>query len=148
LLREVPVEEAWKRKYPERTVLAVSISKDGKPNIITLGWNMPTSIKPPMVAISVGLTRYSHKLISESGEFVLAFPSEGMEDALLFCGTHSGRDVDKFRATGLTPVKAKYVKPPLIAEATVNMECRVVGSIRTGDHTIFVGENIGCLCFG
>ena len=93
-----------------------------------------------MVAISVGLTRYSHKLISESGEFVLAFPSEGMEDALLFCGTHSGRDVDKFRATGLTPVKAKYVKPPLIAEATVNMECRVVGSIRTGDHTIFVGE--------
>jgi len=140
LLREVPVEEAWKRKYPERTVLAVSISKDGKPNIITLGWNMPTSIKPPMVAISVGLTRYSHKLISESGEFVLAFPSEGMEDALLFCGTHSGRDVDKFRATGLTPVKAKYVKPPLIAEATVNMECRVVGSIRTGDHTIFVGE--------
>ncbi|MCD6465981.1 flavin reductase family protein [Candidatus Bathyarchaeota archaeon] len=140
MLREVPVEEAWKRKYPERTVLAVSISKDGKPNIITLGWNMPTSIKPPMVAISVGLTRYSHKLISESGEFVLAFPSEGMEDALLFCGTHSGRDVDKFRATGLTPVKAKYVKPPLIAEATVNMECRVVGSIRTGDHTIFVGE--------
>jgi len=140
LLREVPVEEAWKRKYPERTVLAVSISKDGKPNIITLGWNMPTSIKPPMVAISVGLTRYSHKLISESGEFVLAFPSEGMEDALLFCGTHSGRDVDKFRATGLTPVKAKYVKPPLIAEATVNMECRVVDSIRTGDHVIFVGE--------
>lgn len=140
MLREVPVEEAWKRKYPERTVLAVSISKDGKPNIITLGWNMPTSIKPPMVAISVGLTRYSHKLISESGEFVLAFPSEGMEDALLFCGTHSGRDVDKFKATGLTPVKAKYVKPPLIAEATVNMECRVVGSIRTGDHTIFVGE--------
>ena len=140
MLREVPVEEAWKRKYPERTVLAVSISKDGKPNIITLGWNMPTSIKPPMVAISVGLTRYSHKLISESGEFVLAFPSEGMEDALLFCGTHSGRDVDKFKATGLTPVKAKYVKPPLIAEATVNMECRVVGSIKTGDHTIFVGE--------
>ena len=140
MLREVPVEEAWKRKYPERTVLAVSISKDGKPNIITLGWNMPTSFKPPMVAISVGLTRYSHKLISESGEFVLAFPSEGMEDALLFCGTHSGRDVDKFKATGLTPVKAKYVKPPLIAEATVNMECRVVGSIRTGDHTIFVGE--------
>lgn len=140
MLKEVPVEEAWKRKYPERTVLAVSISKDGKPNIITLGWNMPTSFKPPMVAISVGLTRYSHKLISESGEFVLAFPSEGMEDTLLFCGTHSGRDVDKFKATGLTPIKAKYVKPPLIAEATVNMECRVVGSIRTGDHTIFVGE--------
>ncbi len=140
MLREVSIEEAWKRKYPERTVLAVSISKDNKPNIITLGWNMPTSFNPPMVAISVGLTRYSHKLISESREFVLAFPSEDMKDALIFCGTHSGREVDKFKETGLTPVKAKYVKPPLIGEATVNMECRVVGSIRTGDHTIFVGE--------
>lgn len=140
MLKEVPVQEAWRRKYPERTVLAVSVSKEGKPNIITLGWNMPTSFSPPMVAISVGLTRYSHKLISESHEFVLAFPSEDMKDAVLFCGTHSGRDVDKFKATGLTPIKAKYVKPPLIAEATVNMECQVVGSIRTGDHTIFVGE--------
>ncbi len=140
MLREVSVEDAWRRKYPERTVLAVSISREGRPNIITLGWNMPTSVRPPMVAISVGVSRYSHKLISEGGEFVLAFPSEGMENAILFCGTYSGRDVDKFKATGLTPVKAKYVKPPLIGEATVNMECRVVGSIRTGDHTIFVGE--------
>jgi flavin reductase (DIM6/NTAB) family NADH-FMN oxidoreductase RutF len=140
LLREVSVEEAWMRKYPERTVLVVSVDRDGKPNIITLGWNMPTSVRPPMVAISIGNSRYSHKLISESGEFVLAFPSEGMEDAVLFCGTHSGRDVDKFKATGLTPVKAKYVKPPLIGEATVNMECKVVNAIKTGDHTIFVGE--------
>ncbi|MEM2848870.1 MAG: flavin reductase family protein [Candidatus Bathyarchaeia archaeon] len=140
LLREVSVEEAWRRKYPERTVLVVSTSGEGRPNIITLGWNMPTSVRPPMVAISIGVSRYSHKLISEGGEFVLAFPSEDMENAILFCGTYSGRDVDKFKATGLTPVKAKYVKPPLIAEATVNMECRVVNSIRTGDHTIFVGE--------
>lgn len=140
MLKEVPVEEAWRRKYPERTVLVVSVSRNGRPNIITLGWNMPTSTIPPMVAISVGNSRYSHELISESGEFVLAFPSEGMEDAVLFCGTHSGREVDKFKATGLTPIKSKYVKPPLIGEATVNMECRVVGSIKTGDHTIFVGE--------
>ena len=139
-LREVPVKEAWRRKYPERTVLVVSISKDGKPNIITVGWNMPTSGKPPMIAISIGHTRYSHKLISETGEFVVALPSEDMLDALILCGTRSGREVDKFKATGLTPVKAKYVKPPLIAEATVNMECRVVASLETGDHTIFVGE--------
>lgn len=139
-LVEVPVEEAWKRKYPERTVLVVSIGKEGKPNIITVGWNMPTSGKPPLVAISIGKTRYSHKLISQTGEFVVAFPSIDMEDAVIFCGTVSGRDVDKFKETGLTPIPAKYVKPPLIAEATVNMECRVVATLETGDHTIFVGE--------
>lgn len=140
MLREVPVEDAWKRKYPERTVLLVSVDRSGRPNIVTLGWNMPTSGKPPMIAVSISPKRYSHKLIRETGEFVVAFPSEGMEDALIFCGTRSGRTVDKFKATGLTPVKAKYVKPPLIAEATVNMECKLAASLETGDHTIFIGE--------
>jgi flavin reductase (DIM6/NTAB) family NADH-FMN oxidoreductase RutF len=40
----------------------------------------------------------------------------------------------------LTPVPAKYVQPPLIAEGVVNMECKVVGALRTGDHTVFTGE--------
>jgi flavin reductase (DIM6/NTAB) family NADH-FMN oxidoreductase RutF len=93
-----------------------------------------------MVAISVGHTRYSHELISEGKEFVLAAPSEDMASQVLYCGTHSGRKVDKLKETRLTPVPAKKVKPPLIEECVANLECRVVGSLETGDHTIFVGE--------
>jgi flavin reductase (DIM6/NTAB) family NADH-FMN oxidoreductase RutF len=139
-LREVSVAEAWLRKYPERTVLAVSTDTNGRPNIIALGWNMPTSNRPPMAAISVNHHSLSHRLIHEGGEFVLVFPSREMESAVIYCGTHSGREVDKFKETGLTPLKAKHVKPPLIAEAVVNMECKVIGELATGDHTIFVGE--------
>lgn len=139
-MRETTTVQAWLRKYPERTVLAVSIDRGGKPNLIALGWNMPTSYEPPMAAISVGVKRYSHELIRESREFVLVFPSIEMEEAVVYCGTYSGRDVDKFKETGLTPVPSKYVKPPLVKEAVVNMECRVVNELRTGDHTIFVGE--------
>ncbi len=87
--------------------MATSVDSKGKPNIIALGWCMPTSFDPPMMAISVGKTRYSHQLISESREFVLAFPSEEMGKEVLYCGTHSGRDVDKFKETGLVPVPAK-----------------------------------------
>jgi flavin reductase (DIM6/NTAB) family NADH-FMN oxidoreductase RutF len=140
LLKEVTANEAWLRKYPERTALVVSVDQFGKPNLIAVGWNMPTSYAPPMAAISVGVDRYSHKLIREGREFVLVFPSINMENAVVYCGTHSGRDVDKFKETGLTPVPAKYVRPPLVKEAAVNMECRLVSELRTGDHTIFVGE--------
>jgi len=139
-MKEVPVDEAWKRKYPERTVLVVSCDSEGKANIITLGWNMPASSVPPTVAISVGLGNHSHRLISEAGEFILCFPSIEMLDEVMYCGMHSGRDVNKFEETGLTPVRARHVRPPLIEEAVVNMECRLVGQLRTGDHTIFVGE--------
>ncbi len=139
-MKEVSVEEAWKRKYPEQVSWAVSVDSEGKANIISLGWCMTTSFKPPMMAISVGKTRYSHKLISESREFVLAFPSEEMGKEVLYCGTHSGRKVDKFKETGLVAVPAKRVRPPLIEGCVANFECRVVGEIETGDHTIFVGE--------
>ena len=139
-MREVSVSEAWLRKYPERTVMAVSTDSKGRANIISLGWNMPTSGKPPIAAISVNHGSLSHKLIREGKEFVLVFPSREMEGAVMYCGTHSGRDVDKFKETSLTPVRSRHVKPPLIKEAVVNMECRVIGELLTGDHTLFAGE--------
>jgi len=138
-VKEVKVNEAWAKKYPEPVVLAVSI-KDNKPNIIPLGWSMITSFGPPMMAISIGHTRYSHEIINQTREFVLVYPSEDMGKEVLYCGTHSGRDVDKFKKTGLKSMPAKVVKPPLIADAVANFECKVVSQIDTGDHRIFVGE--------
>ena len=139
-MKEVPIEQAWKRKYPEQVSWAVSVDPRGRADIISLGWSMPTSFDPPMVAISVGKTRYTHRLISESGEFVLAFPSEEMADEVLYCGTHSGRQVDKFKQTGLVALPATKVRPPLIQGCVANFECKLAARIDTGDHTIFVGE--------
>ncbi|MEM2885179.1 MAG: flavin reductase family protein [Thermoproteota archaeon] len=144
-MRSVPYSEAqrlWTR--PERVVLAVSNGPEGVPDIIALGWHMRTSGIPPMLAISVGKTKFSHNLISETREFVFSVPGEDLWRQVAFCGTHSGRDVDKFKETGLTPVPAKRVKPPLIGECIVNIECRVAGELDTGDHTIFVGEVLEC----
>ena len=137
---QVAVGRAWELKYPEQVVMVTTISVVGEPNIITLGWAMPTSGSPPMCAVSIGLPRYSHELLEEVPEFVLTFPAEDMEEAMLFCGTRSGREVDKFREAGLTAIPATVVRPPLIGEAVTNMECTVASTHRTGDHTIFVGE--------
>lgn len=139
-MREVSVGEALGRKCPESVVMATSVDKNGKGNAMPLGWSMITSGRPPMLAISVGHKRHTHKLIEECGEFVLAFPAADQEEPMLFCGTHSGRDVDKFKESGFKALPAKKVKPPLIAGCVANFECKVVGKLSTGDHTIFVGE--------
>jgi len=124
---------------PERIVWAVA--RNGAAcSICPLGWKMNTSGSPPMMAISVAPARFTHDLIVNSGEFVLAWPGEDLADATLFCGTRSGRDVDKFHETGLTPLEGAYVKAPLVAECIANLECRLVGQLSTGDHTVFAGE--------
>ena len=126
---------------PSRVVLAVCYDKAReRSNPITLGWKMWTSIRPPMVAISIGKTRYSHQLLMEAREFVFAVPGEDMAKEVLFCGTNSGRDMDKFKEAGLTPLKASAIKASLIKECVVNLECTVTGQLDTGDHTIFTGE--------
>ncbi|MDK1032197.1 MAG: flavin reductase family protein [Planctomycetia bacterium] len=132
--------EALERKYPEPIGLAVTIDSRGVANIIPLGWVIQTSFVPLMFAISIGHPRYSHKLLSECREFVLALPSEEQAEAMWFCGSHSGRDTDKFAESGFEPVPATKVKPPLIKGACANFECKLTASLETGDHTIFVGE--------
>lgn len=126
--------------FPTVATLVTCIDEKGKANIITLGWSMKTSGDPPMVVISVKPSRYSHELILRSGEFVLAIPTMEIVEALHYCGRHSGRDIDKFKETELTPVPAEKVGPPLIKECSANLECKLVSHMTTGDHTIFVGE--------
>lgn len=132
--------DAYRLLHPAKVVLVSSVGDDGKPNVITLAWNMPASFSPQMLAISVGKTRHSHRLIKESREFVVNIPSADLKDQVLLCGSTSGKDTDKFSEAGLTQEEAEKVKAPLIKECLASIECRLVNECDAGDHTIFVGE--------
>lgn len=136
----VSASSAYRLLHPMHTVLVSCVGKDGKPNIITLAWAMPTSINPPLVAISVAPTRHSHRLIEETKEFVVNIPTMDIVKETLFCGRVSGKNHDKFKEAGLTPIPARKVKPPIIGECVAHLECKLHSRFATGDHTIFVGE--------
>ncbi len=139
-MREAEWKEFWDRcSTPRRVVWAVA-EHDGKRSVCPLGWKMHTSHDPPMVAISVAPSRFTHSLIDASGEFVLAWPGEDLAQATLTCGTTSGRDVEKFADAGLTAQQGKFIGAPLVTECVANLECWVTGKLDTGDHTIFAGE--------
>ena len=126
--------------HPMHTVLVSCVGKTEKPNIITLAWAMPTSINPPLVAISIAPQRCSHALIEETREFIVNIPTVNILKETLFCGRRSGKDCDKFKETSFTPLRARKVKPPIIKECVAHLECKLHSQFTTGDHTIFVGE--------
>ncbi|MGB9683331.1 MAG: flavin reductase family protein [Candidatus Bathyarchaeales archaeon] len=136
----VGVSSAYRLLHPMHTVLVSCVGKDGKLNIITLAWAMPTSINPPLVAISIAPRRHSHTLIEETREFVVNIPTMNILKETLFCGRVSGKDHDKFKEAGLTPLPARKVKPPIIGECVAHLECKLHSQFTTGDHTIFIGE--------
>lgn len=126
--------------YPLPAVM-VSCQREGeKPNIITLAWVGTVNSEPPMVSISIRPERYSYDIIKETGEFVINLTTEQLVKATDYCGVRSGRDVDKYEQTGLTPCESGTIKAPGIAESPVCLECRVKQDIALGSHTMFIAE--------
>jgi len=136
----VDSELVYRLLHPRHTVLVSCRDKNGKANIITLAWTMPTSIKPPLIVMSIAPRRHSHRMIKETGEFVVNVPTMKIVRQTLFCGRISGKECDKFKEAPLTAMRAKKVRAPIIKECVAHLECKLVQTIKTGDHTLFVGE--------
>jgi flavin reductase (DIM6/NTAB) family NADH-FMN oxidoreductase RutF len=126
--------------YPAPVVLVTCAEKGQRPNIITIAWAGTVCSDPPMLSISIRPERYSHDIIKRTGEFVVNVPSVREIRAADTCGVVSGRNVDKFEKTGLTPAPASKVAPPIIQECPLALECRVRKTVELGAHTMFVAE--------
>ncbi len=100
-------------------------------------WNEPLAI------IFIRPQRYTYEFTERNDFFSLCFFSRQYRDVLKFCGTKSGRDVDKAAATGLTPLATEN-GTVYFAEASLVIECRKVyfDDIRPSN---FLDNSIGCI---
>lgn len=125
--------------FPLPAVL-VSCAHDGRRNVLTIAWTSTVASQPPAVAIGVRPERYSHEIIKSSGGFVINVPARDMLYATDYCGTVSGKTVDKFEALKLNTAPARVVEAPLITDCPINIECIVRHTLECGSHTVFIGE--------
>jgi flavin reductase (DIM6/NTAB) family NADH-FMN oxidoreductase RutF len=113
---------AWAKDW---LLLAAGDLAAGDWNCMTVGWGaFGVMWGRPMAMIVVRPTRYTHGFTERHDSFTLtAFPAN-LRPALSYCGSSSGRDGDKAKACGITPVPARAVKAPAFAEAELVIECR------------------------
>lgn len=114
-----------------------------KPNVMTAAWTGIIASEPAMTYVSIRPSRYSHKLISKSKEFVINLPTLALADVTDWCGIKSGAKVDKFKETGLIAEECKHIKAPAIAQSPVSIECKVVDIQHYGSHDMFIAEILG-----
>jgi len=137
-MRKYQLEKAFSLLESGPVVLVTT--HDGKKaNIMTISWTMVIDFTP-IFAITTGDWNYSFKALRKNRECVLSIPTVDMIDQVVGIGTCSGADTDKFLKFGLTPIKAKYVKAPLIQECLANIECKVIDIIKK--HNIVVLEGV------
>ena len=134
---------AWKPGtmiYPVPVVLVTCGTEKTGFNIITIAWTGTVCTEPPMCTISVRPDRHSYGIIRQHGEFVINLTTTALARAVDWCGVKSGREVDKFKELGLTPLKAQKVKAPLLDASPLNIECQVRQVLPLGSHHMFLSE--------
>jgi len=112
----------------------------GKPNVMTASWAAICCSQPPMVTVSLRKATYTYGSIMASKAFTVNVPSEEFLKEAAYFGSVSGRDVDKFKESGLTPVKSSLVNAPYIKEFPLVIECKLARTVELGLHTMFIGE--------
>ena len=141
-MKQQPITSDLDRPWstPMQALMVTSRDRDGRPNIVAVAWFMRASMEPPVFAVGLGKKSLSCANITASGEFVIAVPGQNLASELMYCGMHTGSEVDKFAACKLTALDGEHVRAPLIGECLHNLECRIVVAQDVGDHRVFCGE--------
>lgn len=135
----------------------------GVVNTMTIAWgNIGFMWKKPIFTVMVRPSRHTYSMIEGSDNFTVSIPiNEDMKKALSYCGTRSGKDVDKFTECGLELIDAQVVETPIISNCSLHYECKIVArqelkpaciveeiaesSYHNGDlHTLYYGEIVAC----
>ncbi|HZX11425.1 MAG TPA: flavin reductase family protein [Acidobacteriota bacterium] len=140
-------EEAEKASLGQRTWVIPtpvwvigSYDREGKPNVMTSSWVGISCSKPASLMTCLREATYTHGNIMERKAFTVNIASESLASQVVYVGRVSGRDVDKFKETRLTPVKSSLVDAPYVKEFPLIIECRLRQTVELGLHTMFIGE--------
>lgn len=129
---------------PVPAVMVSSSNKSGHHNICTVAWAGTVNSEPPMVSISLRKSRLTHDYIDETGEFVINLVNKAIAKPCDRCGVRSGREEDKFKTCGLSPIAAKNLQYAVaIKEAPVNISCKVVSVTELGSHDMYLAQIVG-----
>ncbi len=114
--------------------------QENQPNVMTIAWGGICCSKPPCVTISLRKATYTYDALLQRKAFTLSVPPEKHVKEADYFGIASGRDTDKFKDAGFTPVKSDIVDAPYVDEFSLILECKMIHHYEIGLHTHFVGE--------
>jgi flavin reductase (DIM6/NTAB) family NADH-FMN oxidoreductase RutF len=140
--------------------------KSGKDiNTMTIGWaNIGHVWRKPIMMVAVRLTRHTFSIIETAEDFTVSIPSSDMKKEIMFCGTKSGRDYNKFKECKLKALDSQKVITPIIKVPGLHYECKIVykSAMDPADlnkdydaslypekdyHTLYFGEIVECYEF-
>nr|MDO8111320.1 flavin reductase family protein [Candidatus Sigynarchaeota archaeon] len=132
----------------ENAILAC-MERNGRVNLITIGWKTIGVLwSRPIITVAIHPDRYSYKVLEEGvPEFTVNIGGPGIAAILNYCGSHSGRTVDKVKSAHVELRPGQNVSVPIIKGAHLAYECKIIHTAPSGNitrHKLFFGEIQDC----
>ncbi|MBZ4645705.1 MAG: hypothetical protein PWP27_466 [Clostridiales bacterium] len=163
MFKDVPYDQYMTEVTQKLSSGGVFLTVKGeKLNTMTIGWGLIGHMwGKPIFIVPVRKSRFTYGLIEKSSEFTVSIPFDGLKKELALCGSRSGRDMDKFKEFGLTPVDGKVINTPVIEQCNLHYECKIVYKQEMQPdyldleydekwygnkdyHTLYFGEIVAC----
>ena len=131
-------------------------------NTMTIGWaTFGVVWKKPIIMVAVRSTRHTFGIIEAAKDFTVTVPAGDMRKETAYCGSKSGRDVDKFKMCNLETTDSRQTVSPIIKARGRHYECKIIYKSAMDPahldkgyysslypqkdyHTLYFGEILAC----
>ena len=105
----------------------LTVKAGNRLNTMTIGWaTIGFCWQKPIFMVMVRDSRHTFAIIEDAADFTVSIPALDMKNAVMYCGTKSGRDVNKFKELGLETKNARQTTSPIIDAPGIHFECRIM----------------------
>ncbi|WZO97635.1 flavin reductase family protein [Isosphaeraceae bacterium EP7] len=104
-------------------------------------WVQQAGFEPPTLTVAVARQRFFADWVAEAGGFTLNQVASGRKSLLKHFSRGFNPTDDAFE--GLELIETPGAAGPVLADAMAYLDCRVTGSMDSGDHRVFLAELVG-----
>ena len=139
-MEKIKLAQASRLTCPNPVTVVCTEKPDGSTNLATVSWWTYLSFNPNMIAFAMAKPSYSGERVRETGEVIVTVPGTEIADAVMGCGSTTGRDTDKVNRFGieLTSIEGSRIQIPV--HSRVAIQCRMKEYRETGDHYLYICE--------
>lgn len=137
-MNKINLPQAAKLTSPNPVTIVCTQKPDGSTNLATVSWWTYLSFNPNMIGYAMAKTSYSGEMVRNNKKVILTIPGTEIAEAVMGCGSTTGRDTDKVAQFGieLTEVEGSDIKIPV--HSRVAIVCSMKEYHEVGDHYLYI----------
>lgn len=137
-MKKINLPQASRLTSPNPVTMVCTEKPDGSTNLATVSWWTYLSFNPNMIAYAMAKTSYSGEMVRNNRKVILTIPGAEIADAVMGCGSTTGRDTDKISKFNieLKAVEGSAIQIPV--HSRVAIVCSLKEYHEVGDHYLYI----------